>query len=891
MGQVPYSPPNLTTGDGTEAFYVYDSAHGISMPGALMEKKDRATDTRLSYDGRGRITRIDRQIAVPTATDTLTSRYETDVLTKTFGYTEANQQAVTSTGADASALLVGNVSQVSTAYNYDGAVQSLSSSYGSLLTSQHFQITATGSVVTKVFGDVAATTATVVADMNGLTTGYTLSRSAAGPWLTSNPSYTPPTGVSTLQQVLTNLVVTNDGVGNPLSMTEGNLGPQGTAEWPAGAQAPSKALTYGDDYRLTRALSNYGGGNDVYASPYTTGETSAGTYPPPVPRGAGGAVTPPVDRPRSQTFSYDARGNMTGSVDDAFDFYDRSLGTILNGTQTATIGATQYSAVNNPDQFSIASSDGYSSAQAWYDLAGNVIQVQTRDRATDPVGTSVYQYTWDEVGRLSSANRLDNGSRLATHEVFSYDAGGQRVVTGKSPSLTGPYTYTVGVFDSLVLEDTPFSGADGVHGDYARTALTEDLYLSSGGMGAAHAFYKQDDTPLASSGKVHVFMTFGDPLGSTSFIVDHDTSEVVERMTYQPYGAVESDYRPARWDAFREDVRHTGHWDDAEVGLTYFGARFYNPHLARWMSPDPLTIHGLGADPNPYAFVQGSPIGHVDPWGLEDCSGTAGKECAPPGTSTGSGTGTIGVAAAAIIATSYVGYEFATSASAATSVANAIGDLFRRGGPSVAAPPTFDNTLVHPQGLAAVTDVLASLGPTGPALGLVKAVATLASSSASAGEQAVAGIQLAGAVVPGGEAVGELAAAADAVAEGFSGTVAAAEGTATVFQYGTSHASVLVQVGDDALHTEQVLTDVGTTIAERAGAEGASRGVQVALPNGQAALAYQRGVLGTATGEYNLATNSCVTHCGDVLRAGAVSGVPTTTRGIFGWLRSLLGGP
>jgi hypothetical protein len=81
-------------------------------------------------------------------------------------------------------------------------------------------------------------------------------------------------------------------------------------------------------------------------------------------------------------------------------------------------------------------------------------------------------------------------------------------------------------------------------------------------------------------------------------------------------------------------------------------------------------------------------------------------------------------------------------------------------------------------------------------------------------------------------------------------------GTATVFQYWTSQASVLVRVGEEALHTEQALTDVGTTVAERAGAEGAPRSVQVALPNDQAALAYQRGVLGTATGEYNLATNS-----------------------------------
>jgi RHS repeat-associated protein len=68
-------------------------------------------------------------------------------------------------------------------------------------------------------------------------------------------------------------------------------------------------------------------------------------------------------------------------------------------------------------------------------------------------------------------------------------------------------------------------------------------------------------------------------------------------------------------------MRYTGHQDDAEVGLIYFGARYYNPELGRWISPDPFTIHGLGGDLNPYAFVGGSPMGSVDPIGLCDDKG------------------------------------------------------------------------------------------------------------------------------------------------------------------------------------------------------------------------------------------------------------------------------
>src|SRR6202034_2602634 len=75
--------------------------------------------------------------------------------------------------------------------------------------------------------------------------------------------------------------------------------------------------------------------------------------------------------------------------------------------------------------------------------------------------------------------------------------------------------------------------------------------------------------------------------------------------------------RPTRWCSFRGLVRYTSHEDDAEVGLVYFGVRYYAPQVGRWISPDPLTIHGLSGDLNPYAFVRGSPAGNADPLGLD----------------------------------------------------------------------------------------------------------------------------------------------------------------------------------------------------------------------------------------------------------------------------------
>jgi len=83
------------------------------------------------------------------------------------------------------------------------------------------------------------------------------------------------------------------------------------------------------------------------------------------------------------------------------------------------------------------------------------------------------------------------------------------------------------------------------------------------------------------------------------------------------YGSTESNYRPERWGSVREPYKFTGKEEDVEVGLAYFGARYLSLGLGQWMSADPITIHKLRSDPNPYAYVMGRPLVAVDPRGEE----------------------------------------------------------------------------------------------------------------------------------------------------------------------------------------------------------------------------------------------------------------------------------
>ena len=65
--------------------------------------------------------------------------------------------------------------------------------------------------------------------------------------------------------------------------------------------------------------------------------------------------------------------------------------------------------------------------------------------------------------------------------------------------------------------------------------------------GVARVFYDKDQVlPMAGPTPLHVFINIGDHLGSSAFILDKDSGEVVERTTHQPYGALETRRTPGR---------------------------------------------------------------------------------------------------------------------------------------------------------------------------------------------------------------------------------------------------------------------------------------------------------------------------------------------------------
>jgi RHS repeat-associated protein len=628
-----YTAPDLDGQQYMEALYSYDADTSSSpadkpsafeyeasfdraspfLNGHLVATYDRGAVQLITYDGRGRATRVHKRVAKPQVGDAqgqvTSSLYASRWYSKIREYDAADRETLVSTGARTAELLGSESrSEVTTSYTRRGTVDKVASSYGVLV--RGVRRDADGLITEVRFGDAATTTTKQTYDARRRVSTVSSERAQPVLWSSSPPSYQPaptppPAEPSAFQLVLQDTELKYDVVSNPVQI----LDHRPPADWPVGAKPVSRDFAYDDLYRLTTSNSRYhvtdtASGSDTFISPFSA-ELAGISDPrrqPPAPH-----KRPPT-RVNQQIYAYDWLGNTTSTDDDLHVAFDRSLGAVTNN-----------SAEGKPYQFIAASQSGSAShagsVTAGYDAAGSLLSLTVNRTTTDCVGgncTLSYDYQWDEVGRLTRARRKEGATHVADLR-YAYDSNDQRV--RKTSVVSSQVRHAVYLFDTLELRGTSFTA------DFAIGPDIEVPSLNAHGMRLARVVLEQqaDGEPrFVSANRQHVFLTLGDHLGSSSAIIDHATGELVELITYQPYGATESDYRTDRWKSFRDDYRFTGKEEDVEVGLQYFGKRYLSPYLGRWISADPLAVHTPGAaDLNLYAYVSGQALKSVDPVGLD----------------------------------------------------------------------------------------------------------------------------------------------------------------------------------------------------------------------------------------------------------------------------------
>ena len=111
-----------------------------------------------------------------------------------------------------------------------------------------------------------------------------------------------------------------------------------------------------------------------------------------------------------------------------------------------------------------------------------------------------------------------------------------------------------------------------------------------------------------------------DGLGSITALSDTQGG-IVQRYAYDSFGNV----AVTTQGSISQPYAFTGREYDAETGMYFYRARYYDPKAGRFVTKDPVGF--AGGDVNLYGYVGSNPIMYTDPSGLESyqCRKALGK--------------------------------------------------------------------------------------------------------------------------------------------------------------------------------------------------------------------------------------------------------------------------
>ncbi len=226
----------------------------------------------------------------------------------------------------------------------------------------------------------------------------------------------------------------------------------------------------------------------------------------------------------------------------------------------------------------------------YYYEDANHVHAVTSVRRSD--GTLAADYRYDGNGNMIESNEADDSGILIQGKTrtFTYDYDNMPTSIARAAGATVSY---YDAFGMRATKTVPVAGT---------TKYIGQVYECNSASGCTRYIFSgiQRMAEIDGTG-THYYHT--DHLGSSTVMTDNNGARERE-VFYYPYGEMHLDY-------YTNDPKYlyTGKEYDAETGLYYYGARYYDPKLARFISADTIVPEPFYPQSfNRYSYSVNNPI-------------------------------------------------------------------------------------------------------------------------------------------------------------------------------------------------------------------------------------------------------------------------------------------
>ena len=288
---------------------------------------------------------------------------------------------------------------------------------------------------------------------------------------------------------------------------------------------------------------------------------------------SGGNITSITDNVNTadQTFGYDALNRLT-SANAPGTYGNKTYAYDTIGNITSKDGITYLYGENGDGPHAVTSgSDGSTFS---YDANGNMLTMNK--------GGVAWAYIYDTENRLAEVKK-----NLQTQAQYEYDGDG-----GRTKKIS--YTWVGG---NPTTETTRYAGS---------------LYEESSSQTTNHIFMGDSRIASITNGILKYYHT--DHLGGTNLMTD-SVGAVKQIVEYDPWGKTVRDTITGTPD---QQAWHlfTSKQFDKESELYYYGARYYNPVIGRFITPDEIVQDATNPQAlNRYSYTSNNPVNRTDPSG------------------------------------------------------------------------------------------------------------------------------------------------------------------------------------------------------------------------------------------------------------------------------------